>query len=245
MNNKKKQITLVPLVVVLILIIITGAGLFYYKFYLAGRMKHLGKWNRQADLTNYVTESVGKWLGDAQMAGTVNYGDDKVTIKVTLSVDAGGKFAETISEQDYEIARIQAKKIAAAGLESFLNNRLEFANAGSENTGKSVDDLALEALGMTLQEYVDEYAPELIPSREVLQKTILINGTYSINNDIITIVTPGKTTASDYVAGDGYFILSNETEDPTSLGTPIAMQGDVDQVVFNYPVVYTKNKVLE
>lgn len=237
---KKKKVSLMPLVVILILIILTAAGLYYYKYIFLENNRYLGKWVRHADLSEYVEEAMGDWFGDALLAGVVSYGNEQATIEVKLSVDVSGGYTETISDSEYEKALVSAKKMAEEGLRDFLEKRLEAADATPDKTGKSLDELAQEVLGMSISEYIDEYAPELLPNIDELREDILYNGTYKVSGDIITLITPGKTTAIDYVATDKYFVLNNETEDPSAIGMPIGQDESNKKSEFKYPVVYTK-----
>ena len=245
-KSRKSNSGLVVVIVILILIIITAGALYYFKYFYAEERKHVGNWARQADVTDYVTESMAKWLADASLANSVNYGDAKASIKVKLNVSGDGKYVETFDDASYEAAKNAAKEVAIVGLTSFLENRLEAAGVSGEKTGKTVDELIQESIGMSVSDYLDNYGPELLPPSDVLREKILINGTYTVDGDVIVIVTKGRTTAIDFIAADGYFILSEETENPSPLGTPINTGIDEEiKPLFNYPVIYGKGKNID
>ena len=86
------------MVIFLLLVILTGGGLLFYKNFFAKDTSYVGSWSREIDLRGYVIEEMNEWFKDPTTAALVTFDDTKVTVKVDLVFTGDGKFSEKIEK---------------------------------------------------------------------------------------------------------------------------------------------------
>ena len=63
----KANKVLVPMIIFLLLVILTGAGLFIFQNKFVKNKSHIGTWQRDVDLTPYVVASMNDWFADPML----------------------------------------------------------------------------------------------------------------------------------------------------------------------------------
>ena len=239
---KKTNGFLVFMVIFLLLILLTGGGLLAYKYYFAKDTSYIGSWEREIDLRGYVIEEMNTWFADPTTAGSVEFADGDVKVRVILKLSDDGKFSEKIDEESYNEAKTAAARIAVSGLKSFLENRLSNAGTDLNEVGKTVDELIEEALGMTAEEYLSDKGPELLPTLSALEEMYNTNGSYSAEDGVLSRTLSGKTINETFFTKDDYLMITAKISETgaESLGESMNGTDDGFGFLYDYPAVYKK-----
>lgn len=258
---KAKKI-IIPIVVFIVLAVLVVGGLFVYRKYIYKDNSYVGKWTRQVDITEQVKDRMDLWLDTALKGDYAEYGDDRAVVTVTLYLNADGSWTESFDETSYAQAEEQAINIAAKGLTSFLEKRLESAEVTPDSVGKTVDELIQEAIGMSPEEYLRQYGPKLLPDVTEYKSTYAHSGGYTVKDGILARTGIGSETIYEiYSVADGFLLISGKSDagdgievkepEKSSLSmaiddTPAASTGNTE-IIDNspatgiiYPLVYTR-----
>ncbi len=259
---KAKQF-LIPIIVFIALAGLLFGGLFVYRKFIYKDTSYIGKWTRQVDVTDHVKNMMDLWLDSALVGDAAEYGDERVVLCVTMVMNADGSWSEYFDESSYAQAQIQAQTLAAGGLRSFLYKRLVSAEVDPGSVGKTVDELVQEAVGMSAEEYIAQYGPQLIPSVEDLKSAYGHSGNYNVKNGVLARTGLGtEATYEQYSVQDGFLLISAKSDkaedieipnnEKPSLSisineTPATTEVTPDQILSNvaapgviYPLVYTR-----
>ena len=238
----KANKVLILMIIFLLLVILTGAGLFIFQNKYVKNKSHLGTWQRDVDMTPYVVASMNEWFSDPTTSSRVNFGTGKVYVKTDLVFSDDGNFTEKINPESYEAAKSVAKEIALEGLRSFLEIRLESAGASAEDVGKTVDELIEEALEMTAAEYLDQKGPALLPTIDELGAIYGQSGTYEVKDGIMKRTISGKSICESYFTKDDYLMFTGTAEDIFEKQIAQPMGGDDTplEMLYDYPALYRK-----
>lgn len=236
-----KNRVLTFMVIFLLLVILTGGGLLVYKNFFAKDTSYVGSWSREIDLRGYVIEEMNEWFKDPTTAALVTFDDTKVTVKVDLVFTGDGKFSEKIDEKSFEETKKAAEALALSGLISFLEKRLDNAGIDSASSGKSIDELIEDALGMSVSEYMKNSGPELLPTLDALKDMYNISGTYEVMDNSMKRTLGGKSICESFFVKDDFLVFSGTAEDTfgASLGKSISDDEPL-KMLYDYPAVYTK-----
>ena len=197
------------LLIILLLATITVLGLFVYRDYFKKDTAYIGVWTRQLDLTDYVTDAMDVWLDEAGLGDGTDYGEDRVTITMTMTLSEDGTYTETMTDEEYEETCREARLVATAGLLDFLERRMEFAGAGEETVGKSASELIEESLGMSAGDYLDLYGPALLPDKDELRSMYNRVGTYEVGGGQMIRSTEKETVTEHYILQGDYLIFTD------------------------------------
>lgn len=231
------------LITVIVFIALAGllfGGLFVFKKFIYKDTSYVGKWTRQVDITDFVTDIMDIWLDDALVGDLADYGDERVFINVNLTINSNGSWSESVDEASYAQAQAQAVRIAAVGLTSFLEKRLECSEVTPESVGKTVEELVQEAIGMTAEEYIAGYGPQVLPTIADLNNTYCHSGSYEVKNGVIARTGLGSETVYElYSVQDNFLLISGKSDKSfemtpatgTSAGTSLGTAIDAEPVV--------------
>jgi len=201
-------------VIVITLLLISGVLVLVLT---RGKGQIKGKWVREVEITNSVKAAASEWLSTALMSEEVNIDEyiPDCRIEIVLSINDDGSWGETLDEESYNQCRKSAYDGLAQAFESLASKRLDAAGKDVSD----VDALISETINMTLDEYLRNYGPELLPAFETLNKEILSGGKYKVkgdtlyrSNDLITDALDGEATT--YLCNSGALVLANSDESP-------------------------------
>jgi len=234
---KAKQF-LIPVIVFIALAGLLFGGLFVYKKFLYKDTSYIGKWTRQVDITDFVTDVMDVWLDESLVGDLAEYGDERVIISVNLVMNSNGSWSESVDEASYAQAQNQAVKIAAAGLTSFLEKRLAAAEVTPESVGKTVDELVEEAIGMSAEQYITEYGPQLLPTIADLNNTYSHSGSYKVEKGILARTGFGTETLYEiYSVQDNFLLISNKSDKDEGIAVEDAATNSIGISIDSEPVV--------
>lgn len=204
---------LVPIIVLILLVGILFGGFFVYKKFIYKDTSYVGQWTRQVDMTEFVTDVMDIWLDDSIDGDLAEYGNERVVISINLVMNSNGSWSESVDEAVYAEAQQQAIRVAAAGLTSFLEKRLATAEVTPESVGKTVEELVQEAIGMSAEDYIKNYGPELLPSITDLNKTYAHNGSYKVEKGILARTGLAEDTVYEiYSVQDDFLLISAKSD---------------------------------
>lgn len=236
---KARKATNILLIIFIIMASVFG-GLFVYKEFLQKDTKYIGTWQREVDITDYVTDSMDVWLGTAVMGNGTDYGTGRVVITMTLRMDKDGNWSESVDEASYESACAAAKAVALAGLYNFLDRRMAATDMSAELAGKTTEEIVVEAVGMSGEEYLEKYGPVLLPSLDDLKLRYNDGGTYAVDGNVMARRGLYGTAYETFAIDKKVMIIAGRT-DATSASDSLAVSigGDNDmQQLTAYPIVY-------
>lgn len=195
-KKKKKRRSMAPLIIIMSLILITviGGGAFFYLN--AYKLMLPGEWTREIDITDYAKEAAASYLSEAAFGDEISIEEYISDLKVTsmLQVTKEGEIVESLDRESYD----QALKACQAGLEKAVSDLIERRIKESYiETDMSVDALINETFGMSLEGYLNEYGPKLIPDFEELEERYGSSAYYEASRDSI-IIRNSETTDAEY-----------------------------------------------
>lgn len=188
---KKTNGTKYIIVFVFVLAVILILGFWY----LNNSTNISGTYLREISLNDVVEDNIEKYLLETSYADDINPGDylDGLTITSVLTIDNEGNFSEEIDKDTVTICKDNAKKSLEEIVKTVIENRLDMLKI--ENN-ESTEDLINETLSMSLDDYLDEYGPDLIPDDDKLNQNYGRKAKYSINKNILELKETDKV--SDY-----------------------------------------------
>lgn len=228
---KAKQF-LIPIIVFIALAGLLFGGLFVYKKFVYKDTSYVGKWTRQVDITEFVTDVMDVWLDKAIVGDLAEYGDERVYICINLTMNSNGSWSESVDTASYERAKLQAQHVAAVGLTSFLEKRLESAEVTPESVDKTVEELIQEAIGMSAEEYIAQYGPQLLPTMEDLNAVYSHSGSYAVEKGILARTGYGsKTLYEIYSVQDNFLLISAKSDKDEGIEVEEAQTGSIGMAI--------------
>jgi len=220
MKSRKKKRSLVPVIVltVLLLVTISVVGFFYY---FGNYFKLKGNWSRNIDCSAMAADRAEDYLSIVLVSGDLALEDFTVedyfrdiVIEVDLSINSSKNYIETIDTISYENASSNALESLKRAMQDILTSKLLKLDVADEF---SIEDLANEVLGMSLDDYLKEYGPELLPDLKELSISNNVEGMYSYGRDTLYFSTvPGmeadESNPVTYMVSDDELILKKNGE---------------------------------
>lgn len=211
-KKRKARFCDVVFIIFLILIILTMAGIGAGYYYLHDAKQVKGVYSRKIDLTEQVIDNINRYLSEALFGNEIDAREfvDEVNLEVKLAIGNDYSFREELKEESYEEVSRAAREALKVSLQKLLARRLDVAALDSE---MNIDELVQEALGMSLDRYLDEYGPMLLPEKEKLTAEYHREGSYTANRNSITLtLTDGTVVEYAYLVSDKMLVLSGEYE---------------------------------
>lgn len=216
-KKKRKQNTVLKLIlsiVAVLTILIAGVVCFY-----VSRLNiHNGTWGREIDLTDETCANTLLWLSDINDA-EVNedfvreiLGEDRIILPVYLELNqtklGEGTYKIYIDSDDYAQCEKRATGLAADCLTEIIDKTLK--KDTSFDNGKTVNEMAEQILGESLESYLENKELKLISSKEKLIQENEKEGTYTISTNKITWEFEGEAVTEDIVRNKDYIFLPDE-----------------------------------
>ena len=219
MKRKNKKIGTVILSV-LALTVITLLGLMCYKQYL--RIDELnnieGEWVRELDLSGKASSEAYKFLNTAngislsqdEISEAMKDVKVDVTLKFTKSGYHTGDWSESLSKEDYDMAR----DLAYDTLSSYMRNMIaqRAVAAGYTLSDEELDEKINEAFGSDLKEYFLTNGPVLLDDFDTLNVEINRSGTYEVFNGELIRYFNGVSYGTSFSKTQNSLIIDETTE---------------------------------
>lgn len=203
MARRKRRVNIPAIILLLLTLLIIGGCVFI--FYYGNQTMLRGEWQREIDITDYAVDSIASYLGQDMDPNP----DSRLTINLTLSVNKDGEWKQTVDEASYDEALQQAKSVLTGAVSDSLKKKIEDSYI---NTDMTVDELVVDATGMSLQKYLDEYGPQLLPNYSELMETYGMSASYVATRDSISLDMAGEMTEFGYVVTKDIFVIDNPEE---------------------------------
>lgn len=203
MARRKRRVN-IPAIILLLLTLLIICGCVFI-FYYGNQTMLRGEWQREIDITDYAVDSIASYLGQDMDPNP----DSRLTINLTLSVNKDGEWKQTVDEASYDEALQQAKSVLTGAVSDSLKKKIEDSYI---NTDMTVDELVVDATGMSLQKYLDEYGPQLLPNYSELMETYGMSASYVATRDSISLDMAGEMTEFGYVVTKDIFVIDNPEE---------------------------------
>ncbi len=175
-----KRRSAAPLVVFLLVVLVTviGGGVFYLVMQKPER-KLPGVWRAEIDLTDRVLAEAESWLSSAEGGDQVSVRErlGEIRVGVILTVSADGSWSQIVDADSYAAAAESAYSALSDGLRELLLLRIAAAGREAGST-EEAERLIADTIGMSTEEYLRLYGPELLPSEEELRTMYDGSGSY-------------------------------------------------------------------
>lgn len=163
-------------------------------FFYGNQTMLMGVWQREIDITDYANDSIAAYLGqDKYLEGNT---DNRLVVIVELEINRDGEWKQTVDEASYKAALQQAKAVLVSAVSDSLKNNIEESYIDTDMT---VDELVVEATGMSLTKYLDAYGPKLLPDYAELSESFSVSASYEATRDRICLDFAGEVTDFGYV----------------------------------------------
>ena len=190
-KNKRLTRILYVLVTIFICLFIVEFLLLKYTRIFAGDDSKLdGVWITQIETTEIIASEMALWLHDVQGA-EINSEELRSKLE-TCDVDCILSFDKkehtyqlSVSEEDYALCSKQAYECLADILEGLVADRINDSGIDMDKVGMSLDELIVQTVGSTTEEYLESLGPKLMPDLEVLINKYNSRGSYLLKNGIL------------------------------------------------------------
>ena len=175
-----------------------------------------GDYVRQQDVTDMVVTNAAIWLKDVEGADVteewVRSKTDRIEAGVNLTFDPsgpfGGSYAEEIDTSLYVKCKEESARLLVDCLKELIIKRLEMVGYGKDMSPEQVDELIMQALGMTLDDYLNNSGISAAPDFDRLEETVGRSGEYKIKRNMITWDRDGVSVSEHFVTGRGSLIIT-------------------------------------
>ena len=201
----------VALIITVILALCTLAAVFLAKMFGNNKGNLSGSWYREVDLTESVDKRICAWLACEDI-------DDIDPVKVKIIINIEETDDESVynyniypDEESYKEAYETARAGFASEIEKMIVEKTGQAgyDLSSEEEARSVIE---EALGMSMDDYVRDYLPALLPEYDELEDDYSESGTFSLNDSQIIWNPGGEEKQENCVMQDNLLIFSGLTD---------------------------------
>lgn len=183
-KKKSKGKTVSIIILAFIVVLLLSASIFSYFFGNVFRLR--GTYIRKLDITNSVISGINDYIGEATFGKDINASDyiDNISMDITLTLGSGSSYKETISDEDYDNAQTKINEAIKSALIDLITIRMEAASLGAES---DIEELLEKSIGMSFDEYLLDYGPQVLPPIEELREKYTSEGRYSADRNTITI----------------------------------------------------------
>ena len=175
-----------------------------------------GDYIRQLDITDRVVTNAAIWLKDVEGADVteewVRNKTDGIETSVSLSFDPSGhnkgNFSEEIDTSGYAGCKEESTALLCGCLKELIKKRLEMVGYGKDMSLEDVDELITQALGMTLDSYLNNAGISATPDFDRLEETVGRSGEYKIRRNLITWERDGAMVSEHFTTGRGALTIT-------------------------------------
>ena len=131
-----------------------------------------GTYDASADYSDYVIHQALDWLSDAAMGDdfAIEGYFDIPTVSVNVVLMSDNSFTSTVDESTYADCKEAAYKGLASAMRDFVRMRYSAAGKGDDLSDEAIDAILVEEIGMSLDSYLREYGPSLMPTIEEVKE---------------------------------------------------------------------------
>lgn len=199
------------IIIFLIVLIIALLGIGVYLFLPKDAKLIEGEWKRDIDFSRKVASSIDTYLDEAEHSEIIqadNYVKN-VSVSATLLLRDDGTYAETISEDDYNAAVSTANTALKMAFKDLIVYRLGISGVEKQ---EDVDSLIEQAIGMSLEAYLNEQGITLLPTYDELVAEYSSSGNYKYKNNIIILYDNNGVDTKEYnvFVSETALVLMNE-----------------------------------
>lgn len=156
--------------------IVTGCG--------SKEPKLIGEYTQSIDLTDYAKNQAREWLSVAYLSNEIEleqYIND-ISVSANVSIYNNESYSVSIVAESYDEAYDKAKIGLGEALTELISIRAEKLGKDPMDA-EAVNSLMLQKTDFSMQEYIETYGPELLPSQEKLRSMYDITGSYALEGD--------------------------------------------------------------
>ncbi len=212
-NRTRKKRRSPVIYIIIILILLTLIALLVYEHLFPRRYLPAGTWVYDDDLTAYTSEVIDDWIStaDYDIEAPVKDSYEKVRVSIILQIDADGTYKQNVDKDSYDIAKKAAYHNLKTALEALINVRFTALGMADETgvSDEEIDELMLEAVGMSTAEYLRKAVSDILPDYETYTQAYECNGTCMLDGEKIIFTDAGGShtdgNASDF--GGSHMLL--------------------------------------
>lgn len=206
-RKKKRRHSKAPVIILtVLLLLVTGFSAGYYFF--GNLIKLPGTWHRNIDITDSISLEIENYLREAAGGSEIRVSDflKPQILDYSLTLKKDGTFVADISDSSYEECLSASKEALRESVLALITQRMELS---SIDTDIPPEDLVSEALGMSIDEYLEAYAPTLLSPLSDYKNEYFKLGTFSSEHNLLKFVSEdGKPL---WGASGTEFLISADT----------------------------------
>lgn len=164
-----------------------------------------GLWRMELDMTDTACARANAWLQTADLGDQVDAAAfmPPLRVRVELRLNADGSWSRSLDAESLDAAEKLAEAALSDALRELLRLRIESAGRPVEADSK-LDARLEEAAGMTVDAYLAEYGPALLPDASALRTRYDGGGNFQVEG--VHIRFEGQDDAR-YLADDALLVL--------------------------------------
>lgn len=202
MSRRKRRYNKVIFAVMILIVIITliGGGVLFFLY--MGKARLAGEWRRKIDITDTVVREIEEYISNTVSEDETDVHEyvDVIEVDSILNITADGSYDESIDEVSYYDAAAKANDALKQVVKDILKERMDRAYI---ETDLSEEELVKEAIGMELEDYLEQYGPDIVPALDEMRSQYEIHTSYSVTRDMITLGTEGDSQTCAYAVTGG------------------------------------------
>lgn len=207
-NHRTRKKTSKVGILILSFIILLCVGGFAFYYFLGNSYLIEGKWVGRTDYSNDVINSVKDYLAGIEGIENINIDEqfENISIKTVFLINSSNTYEKVVDEDSYNVALDNAK----SGLKTLMQELLTIELDSYEvKTDATIEELIQEMLGMSLDEYLEQHGPQLLPSLSDISEKENSSGTYDYSRDNLKLKDSNGNEASvPYLVSDDLLVLS-------------------------------------
>ncbi|MCR5596423.1 MAG: hypothetical protein K6G12_11280 [Lachnospiraceae bacterium] len=189
-RSKKRRIrrSSIGYIIIIAVLLMAVALLVYERFYPVKKLP-VGTWIREEDMTGQTSDEIAKWLASAKQGSTVmsetTY--DKVSVDIVLRIAEDGTYEQYVDEQSYTDAGKVAYNNLAKAFGKLAGTSFEAVGMSDESefSAEELEALMIEAVGMSVEEYLRKAVADLMPAYEEYSQEFKSTGSCAVEGDLL------------------------------------------------------------
>ena len=221
MKKKRKKVSASKYTATVVILLLVFITLLVVEFILVrftdifdeSSKKLEGTWSMAMETSDYTALEIGRWLDDVSdydADGEIEklrtkLADCDVTCEISFDTSSM-TYQIAVSEDEYNRCYEEAIQTLTSILDTLISKRIESSGISQSDIGMSVDELVVETIGMSIDEYIRTKGPKIMPSLEQIAHDTNHSGGYQVDKDVLSLEGNGEYT---FMVDDDTLVLTD------------------------------------
>jgi len=182
---RRNSILITAIAIVLVIAVIVMCVFIFGK---KGNEKErfYGSYTYKNDVSSYVEDAMSSWMSTAILSEYVDMDECAAQVYVSINCEfkPDGTYMQYIDEAAYKECINEAYEAAGSMLINLFEIRLQ--SAGIEGySEEEIADLFEDSFGITIEEYITSYIPDIMPSFEEMKEIVDYSCDFDVEDGIL------------------------------------------------------------